>query len=74
MAGRSWVAGLGEALEEDLGMGNQLVAFGHHKEAAADAEVADMTTGGGAWGIEAGGIVAVVTSKTPEVLRSLFWL
>lgn len=48
-AGMPWAVGLGEALEVDLGMGNQLVAFGHHKEAAAGAaEVVDMTIGGGA--------------------------
>lgn len=45
----SQVVGLEEALEVDLGMGSQLVAFGHHTKAAADvAEVAGMMIGGGA--------------------------
>ena len=48
-AGMSQVVGLEEALEVDLGMGSQLVAFDRHKEAAADvAEVAGMMIGGGA--------------------------
>ena len=48
-AGRSWAVGPGEVLEVDPEMGSQLVAFGRHKEAAADvAEVAGMMIGGGA--------------------------
>lgn len=74
-AGMSRVVGLEEALEVDLGMGSQLVAFGRHKEAAADvAEVAGMMIGGGAWGTVAGDSVVVATSKTQEALRSLVWL
>jgi hypothetical protein len=73
-AGMSWVVGLEVVLEVGLGMGSQLVAIGRHKEAVADAEVADMTIGGDAWGIAAGGNVVVETSKTQEVLHSLVWL
>lgn len=48
-AGRLWVVGLGEALEVDLGMGSQLVAFDRRKEAAADAAgVVGRMIGGGA--------------------------
>jgi hypothetical protein len=73
--GRWLVVGLGEVLEVGLGMGSQLVAFGRHKEAVAGAaEVVDMTIGGGALGIEAGGSVVVETWKTQEELRSPFWL
>ena len=73
-AGRSWAVGPGEVLEVDPEMGSQLVAFGRHKEAAADvAEVAGMMIGGGAWGTVAGGSVVVATSKTQEALRSLVW-
>ena len=76
-AGMSRVVGLEEALEVDLGMGSQLVAFGRHKEAVAAADAAEVigtTIGGGAWGTAAGGSVVVATSKTQEALRSLVWL
>ena len=47
-AGRSWVVDLGEVLEVDLGMGNQLVVSGRRKEAAADAaEVVGRMIGDG---------------------------
>lgn len=72
-AGTSRVVGLEVVLEVGLGMGSQSVAIGRHKEAVADAEVVDMTIGGDAWDIAAGGSVVVATSKTREVLHSLVW-
>lgn len=64
--------GLEEALEVDLGMGNQLAAFGPRKAVAGAAEVADMMIGGGAWDIVvAGGSVVAETWRIQEEPRSL---